>query len=378
MTRSIGFLVNPIAGMGGAVGLKGTDGELVPEAIRRGARPRAGARAVVTLRLLVGAPFHFLTCSGEMGEDVLRAAGIPGTHVEIVYASPASTTREDTRNACREFTARGVDLILFCGGDGTARDVYDVVLDRLPVLGIPAGVKMYSAVFAVTPEAVADILREGPTILSHLRDAEIVDVDEEAYRKGELRTRLHGYAKSPYRPGLIQETKQVFEDRDEERAKEGIARFMADVIRGTPDTLYILGPGTTTGAIAGEFGIAKTLLGFDLLKGGTLVAADVNEQMILSLLPGESKVRLVISIIGAQGSVLGRGTQQVSPAVLRRIGTRNVIIVSTPHKLAETPLLFMDTGDPELDREFGEYATVVSGYHMAQRKRIGRDQDPCG
>ena len=375
MTHTIGFLVNPVAGMGGAVGLKGTD-NLVLEAIRRGARPRAGARAVISLRLLAGTPFHFLTCSGRMGEDALRAAGIPGTHIEVVYASPADTTSEDTRNACREFAARGVDLILFCGGDGTARDIYDVVRDRLPVLGIPAGVKMYSAVFAVTPEAAADILIAGLPESLLLRDAEIVDVDEEAYREGELRTRLHGYAKSPYRPGSIQETKQVFEDQDEERAKQGIGRFIADVIRGTPGILYVLGPGSTTGAIAAEFGIEKTLLGFDAIKGGRLVAADLNEKEILELLPDEERVRLVVSIIGAQGSVLGRGTQQVSTDVLRKIGVENVIVVATPLKLAETSFLFLDTGDRELDREFGEYIQVVSGYGIAQRKRLGGSMTP--
>ena len=371
MMYTIGFLVNPVAGMGGAVGLKGTDG-LVLEAIRRGAQPRAGARAVLSLRLIRETPFHFLTCSGPMGEDALRDAGIPDTSVDVVYPAPGTTSSDDTRNACREFAARGADLILFCGGDGTARDIYDVVLDRLPILGIPAGVKMYSAVFAVTPEAAAEILLVGPPSLLKLRDAEIVDVDEEAYREGELRTLLHGYAKSPYRPGLVQETKQIFEDQDEERAKQGIGRFLADVILGTPETLYILGPGSTTGAIAHELGIDKTLLGFDAVKGGRLIAGDLNEQRILDMLSCGGRARLVISIIGAQGSVLGRGTQQVSPSVLRKIEVENVIVVATPHKLAETPLLFVDTGDRELDREFGEYLSVVSGYGIAQRKRIGR------
>ncbi|MCU0628849.1 MAG: ATP-NAD kinase family protein [Methanoregulaceae archaeon] len=366
---TIGFLVNPIAGMGGAVGLKGTDG-LLSEAIRRGAEPEAGQRALAALRPLKELQLRFLSCSGGMGEDALRSAGITG--FEVVYKTPEVTSSDDTRKACQMFSDRGVELILFCGGDGTARDVFDTVLDRVPVLGIPAGVKMYSAIFAVTPEAAAEIVHHWVSSPPHLRDAEIVDVDEEAYRCGELRTRLHGYAKSPYHPGLVQGTKQVWEDQDEERAKAGIGRFLSEVIQGTPEILYLLGPGSTTGAIARQLGVEKTLLGFDAVMRGTLIASDLNEKGMLGMLSGHGRCRLIVSIIGAQGSVLGRGTQQVSPKVLRKIGVENVIVVATPHKLSETPLLFVDTGDVELDAAFGEYFSVISGYHIAQRKRIGR------
>jgi predicted polyphosphate/ATP-dependent NAD kinase len=366
--KTIGFLINPVAGMGGAVGLKGTDGQ-VEEAIRRGARPMAASRARETIDLLKDAPFRYVTCSGPMGEDVLTGAGISGFHV--VHRTAPVTTAKDTRDACRAFLRHGADLILFCGGDGTARDLYDVVTDTIPLLGIPAGVKMYSAVFAVNPAAAAEILRSGTASPLPVRDAEVMDVDEEAYRHGELKATLYGYAKSPYLPGLVQGAKQVFEDQDEELAKAGIGRFIAEVIRGTPEILYIIGPGSTTGAIAHALGVEKTLLGFDAVQDGRLVAADLNEQGMLTLLAGEGQARLVIGIIGAQGSVLGRGTQQVSPRVIRKIGIGNIIVVATPHKLRETPLLFMDTGDRELDSAFGEHLSVISGYHIAQRKKIG-------
>jgi len=369
---TLGFLVNPVAGMGGAVGLKGTDG-MVEAALSRGAVPRAPGRAYETSSLLAGLDIHFLTCSGMMGEDILAGEGISG--YEVVYRPKSERTgAPDTMAACRAFLERKADLILFCGGDGTARDIYTVVGDALPMLGIPAGVKMYSAVFAITPGAAAGILRDGCTRGNTFlfRDAEGVDVDEEAYREGSLRTRLFGIAKSPYRPGLVQGTKQVFEDPNEERAKKDIARFMREVMEGTPDILYILGPGSTTAAIALEIGISKTLLGFDAVKGGTLVATDLNEERLLGLLGGGTRARLVISILGAQGSILGRGTQQVSPDVLRIIGRENIIVVATPHKLAETPLIFVDSGDRELDESFGDHITVVSGYRVAQRKRIGK------
>lgn len=368
--HTIGFLVNPVAGMGGVVGLKGTDG-LVREAIKRGAHPISAVRAEKTLRRLKSTPFVFLTCSGKMGQDILDRAGI--THYRVVYETPDLTTGQDTKKACNALVDSGAEIILFCGGDGTARDVYDSIGDVFPVLGIPSGVKMYSAVFATSPETAAGILKEWEISGSlHLRDAEVMDVDEEAYRKGELRAELYGYLRSPFLPGLVQGAKQVFEDPDEDQAKRDIARFLVEVMRGTPAILYILGPGSTTRAIAAELGIEKTLLGFDAVRDGKLVAADLNEEGMLRILSQMGPSRLVVSIIGAQGAVLGRGTQQVSPRVLRIIGKDQIIVVASPQKLAATPFLFIDTGDSDLDELFGEYISVISGYRIAQRKRLAR------
>lgn len=367
----IGFLINPIAGLGGTVGLKGTDGQ-VETALSRGAVPRAPTRAEETISLVAGTSFRYLTCSGAMGEETLSQAGI--SEYEVIYSpDPGLTSADDTVAACRIFLERKVDLVLFCGGDGTARDVYSVLGDATPMLGIPAGVKMYSAVFAVTPKAAARIVMSGCREGGHflIRDAEVVDVDEEAYREGELKTHLFGIAKSPYVRGLIQSTKQVFESHDEERAKTDIAHFIREVMDGTPDILYILGPGSTTAAIAGELDLKKTLLGFDAVKGGALVASDLHEQALLALLKERTQARLVISIIGAQGALLGRGTQQVSPKVIRILGIENIIVVATPQKLTETPVVFVDTGDPDLDTSFGDHISVISGYRIARRMKIG-------
>ncbi len=361
----IGFLVNPYAGMGGAVGLKGTDG-LLQEAKKRGAVPLAPARAVAALRPLRDPDVHFLTCSGAMGEDEMKEAGI--TTYSVEYAAPEMTGADDTRNACRIFLGHAVDAIVFCGGDGTARDVYDIVGTRVPVLGIPAGVKMYSGVFAITPAAAAEILTTSGEVA--VRDAEVVDVDEEAYRQGTLRTTLYGYARTPYITEMVAGTKQVFEQPDEERAKAEIAGFISEVIDGTPEMLTILGPGTTTEKIAEMLGIKKTLLGFDAVRGRRLIAADLNEKGILSYLNAEQQSRLIISPIGAQGFVLGRGTQQISADAIRKIGIGNIIVVATPHKLSQTPVLYIDTGDPALNAAFGDHIRVISGYRIAQRKRI--------
>jgi len=236
----IGFLVNPVAGMGGSVGLKGTDGK-ADEARQRGAVPHAPDRAAIALAALKGLPdLTFLSCSGEMGEDMLERCGI--SRYRIVYTARGTSTAEDTKSAVRAFIAGCADLILFCGGDGTARDVFAAAGRSVPILGIPAGVKMYSAVFAVDPAAAAGILT-GPYTVT---DGDVVDVDEEAYRAGTLATRLYGVARVVARAGMTQPAKQVFEEADEERAKEEIARFMAEVM--LPDTLYLIGAGTTTEA----------------------------------------------------------------------------------------------------------------------------------
>jgi predicted polyphosphate/ATP-dependent NAD kinase len=363
--RRIGFVVNPVAGMGGSVGLKGTDGNIT-EALNRGAVPRAGERAIDALKQVPAGDLTFLTCSGQMGEDALHSAGI--TAFSIVCQPPPVTTPEDTKRACRKFLDEGVDLILFCGGDGTARDVYDIIGSRIPVLGIPAGVKMYSAVFAIDP-AAAGAVAAGAGMLP-VRDAEILDVDEEAYRAGILSTRLYGFARVPVLGNRMQFAKHVVEEQDEERAKKEIARFIAEVM--SPDTLYILGAGTTTEEIARHLGISKTLLGVDVVKGNNTVARDADEKTLMALVEKETSARIIVSPIGAQGFIFGRGTQQISAAVIRRVGARNVIVIATPAKSSETPLLHIDTGDPALDAEFGDSVQVITGYRIAERKRLGR------
>nr|WP_319377083.1 ATP-NAD kinase family protein [uncultured Methanoregula sp.] len=362
--KRIGLIVNPVAGMGGSVGLKGTDGN-VEEARRRGAVPGAKDRARLTLEALSHeSDLHFITCSGAMGEEILREAGC--RDYEVVYTSPDETGARDTIAAAHRLIGADVDLILFCGGDGTARDIFGIVGRDVPMLGIPAGVKMYSAVFAIDPKTAAELVREYDP--RHIRDSEILDVDEEAYRSGTLKTRIFGIARTPAVAGKVQISKQVYEEPDEERAKQEIARFMQEVI--LPDMLYILGAGTTTEAIARLLGVKKTLLGVDAIRNGKLVAADADEKTLIDLVRHETEVRIIVSPIGAQGFILGRGNQQISAGLVRRVGIRNIILVATPHKLRDTPELYIDSGDADLDRAFGPSVQVISGYRMAQRKRI--------
>ncbi|UCF07278.1 MAG: NAD(+)/NADH kinase, partial [Thermoplasmata archaeon] len=256
------------------------------------------------------------------------------------------------------------------GGDGTARDIIGVIGKDIPVIGIPAGVKMFSAVLAVNPESAAEI------VLGYLRgdydliEAEIMDIDEGAYRKGRLDAKLFGYALTPYEPTLVQVSKSVYGGVDEEAAKEEIARYVAELMGNEKDTLFILGAGSTVEAVGEELKVDKTLLGVDAVKGGQLIAKDVNEAQLLELLETEEKAVIVVGVIGAQGFVFGRGNPQLSPEVLRKVGTDNIRILATPHKLSQTPTLRVDTGDVELDCLLSGHVRVIIGYHEMRMVKI--------
>ncbi len=369
--KRVGFLVNPIAGMGGRVGLKGTDGR-AEEAVARGAEPVSPRRAremLDALRPMRTAPeIRWVTCAGPMGADLLAAAGFPPASVEVATEPPARTSAEDTRAACRAFEARKVDLVVFCGGDGTCRDVLEVVGQRLPILGVPAGVKMHSGVFGIHPATVASILDAWLQGYLRVGDADVLDVDEEAYRRGEWSVRMFGTARTLVEPTLVQTGKMMFAELTDDAMKDEIADHVKELVGSEPETLFLLGAGSTLEHIAKGLGVEKTVLGIDAILGGKIVGKDLDEAAILALLGEHPKAKLVVSPIGAQGFVLGRGNLQVSPAVVRRIGVPNVIVVSTPSKLNATPVLRVDTGDPDLDREFAkkEYLFVVIGYRTSK------------
>ena len=359
----IGFLINPIAGMGGPVGLKGTDG-LAEKAIAMGARPRAMERARACLDHLSREKdaIHFLTASGSMGESSLKECGLD---YEVVYSPLPVTSSRDTIRTCQAFLDKGANLILFCGGDGTARDVAGIA-GSTPILGIPAGVKMHSGVFAASPQAAADLVIRFLNGELNLRDTEIVDVDEELYRAGILQTKLYALAKTPYLPVLVAERKRIYISDQEDEFKDQIALFASEFMRD--GSAYIIGAGTTTSRIADILGLEKTLLGVDVVKDGRLMITDASEQDLLELLDRETRVMIIISPIGAQGFILGRGNQQLSAEVIRRVGIDKLIIISTPHKLAEIPYLLVDTGDEDLDESLAGMRQVVTGYRIAQMK----------
>ena len=375
----IGFLINPIAGMGGRVGLKGTD-DLAAEAIRRGAQPIAAGRALETLSHLRAtldrrggqAGLSWVTCSGSMGEDALREAGFG--EMSIIHSASAPPAVEDTVQATRAFLAADVDLILFCGGDGTARDIAGVARASTPILGIPSGVKMYSGVFGVTPERTAEIVIGFLSESLELAEVDILDLDEQCYRQGEWVVRLVCSARTPYEPTLTQAAKAFVIASDDATVKAEIADDLREEIAAQEGTLFLLGPGSTVREIADRLGVQKTLLGVDAVLDGALVGSDLNEREILDLLDRHPSAALILSPIGAQGFVLGRGNLQISPAVIRRIGPENITVAATPAKLGRTPVLRFDTGDTTLDQELGERAfiSVITGYHRRRLVPVGR------
>jgi predicted polyphosphate/ATP-dependent NAD kinase len=370
----IGFLINPIAGMGGRVGLKGTDG-VVEEAIRLGAEPVAPAKASQTLRLLHEllegearrVSLQWVTCSGAMGEDALREAGFNG--ISILHETSATPTARDTTEATHALLQAGIDLLLFCGGDGTARDITRITAEDVPILGIPSGVKMYSGVFGVSPVRTAEIIVRFVLGELPLDKVDIVDLDEEKYRKGEWSVRLYRSASTPYEPSYTQAAKALISESTDASVKSEIAEYLGEEIDAHPGTLYILGPGSTVQTVAEHLGVTKTLLGIDAVLAGETVGHDLNEQGILDLLKRHPEAGLILSPIGAQGFVLGRGNLQISPAVVRKIGLDRLSVIATPAKLERTPVLRFDTGDQVLDEALvgRGYLSVITGY---RRRRL--------
>lgn len=370
MTFRIGLIVNPVAGLGGKVGLKGSDGVALQQQARQmGAVPEAPLRAAQVMRLLAphAGRFELLTCAGSMGEDSARAAGIEPVVVESVTAK--LTTAADTKRAAERFRDSDVDLLLFAGGDGTARDVYDAIGTSVRALGIPAGVKIHSAVYAISSRHCAEAAIRGiDGQLRGYREAEVMDIDEQAVRSGRVSARLYGYLRVPNESALVQTLKSGGQG-GEESMLTGIASEV--IAQMEPGRMYIVGPGTTPRVVLTSLGLPKTLLGVDVVLDRELLASDVGESQLLDLLdqrPGH----IVVTVIGGQGYVFGRGNQQLSPKVIRAVGLDRITIIAARPKLVGMlgrPLL-VDTGDDQLDRELSGYVRVVCGVHETMMARI--------
>jgi predicted polyphosphate/ATP-dependent NAD kinase len=375
MVSKIGFLVNPIAGMGGKVGLKGTDG-VFDKAKCLGATPIAPGKALDTLEEFLSIysqcdDIQWITCSKSMGYDELLKVG--ARKIQVVYTyNKDETSSEDTINACKIFLKKNLDLILFCGGDGTAKDIFSIVGNNIPILGIPSGVKMHSAVFGINTSATAKILYEFVNNQLTIGDADIMDLDEERYRKGEWNIKLFGVAKGIVEPMYVQVGKSIFESVSDNAIKDELGEHIEDEIKKNPDFLYLFGSGGTIDYIAGKLGLKNTLLGIDAYYDGKIIGSDLNEENILKLLVKYSKTKVILSPIGAQGFILGRGNLQLSSEVIRRIGIDNIIVVSTPSKIASTPVIRVDTGDKKLDKIFfnHEFMMVVIGYRLSRVVKI--------
>ena len=367
----IGFLINPIAGMGGKVGLKGTDGVL-EKALELGAKPVAQEKAgkmLSRLHEIHSEKIDWLTCHGDMGAKALEEAGF---EFSIVYDAPENSNQNDTLAAAKLLLDSHVDLIVFCGGDGTARDIVSKVEKNVPVLGIPSGVKMYSGVFGISPARTAEVLSGFLKGELGIAEVEIMDLDEDKYRQGDWSVRLYYSANTPFESTLVQSSKMMIEAASDEDIKEEIGEYIEELVSEEPDTLFLLGPGGTLEFIGNILGVQKTLLGIDAIAQGQQVGKDLNEEGFLKLFEDYNKIKLILSPIGSQGFVLGRGNLQLSPQVIRKIGRDNIIIVSTPAKLQRTPKLRFDTGDAELNSELAGrgWFSVVIGYRLSRLAEV--------
>lgn len=367
--KTVGFIINPVAGMGGAVGLKGTDGkEILNKAIALGAKPVASAKAEIFLSNLSSAKEHikFLVGAGEMGQFQAKQLGLT---CQVVGEAKTQTSPKDTQIIALQMKESKVDLLVFCGGDGTTRDILKAVGLSVPVLGVPTGVKMHSAVFAITPQAAARVTLRFLFAGLPLREAEVMDVDEQAFREGHVSAELYGYVLSPFEPHLIQGNKMESPITESEIQNQvAIALYVIEEMK--PATLYIIGPGTTTRTIGDLLDQKKTLLGVDLFQNKEVTAKDVNEKKLLQAIVGRN-AQIIVTPIGGQGFIFGRGNQQISAKVINKVGLDNIIVVATKSKLDRLDTLKVDTGDSKLDSDFRfRGISVISDYKIKREMAI--------
>jgi predicted polyphosphate/ATP-dependent NAD kinase len=360
----VGLIVNPLAGIGGRVGLKGSDGTAIVErALALGAVPAAGARAAETLSHLrdLASVLDLGTYPAEMGAEIARETGFEPAVLGSLdgTGSGGRTTGEDTRRAALDLREWGAELIVFAGGDGTARDLTTSVAATVPVIGIPAGVKIHSGVFAVSPRHAADVIGEFLAGRARLEEREVLDIDEDLFRAGIVAPRLYGYLTVPCVRDLVQRAKSA--SRSDPSTARGVAFGVLGEMERDRDAYFILGPGSTVKAVGDELQVDKTLLGVDLYHDGRLIGTDLNESQLLAAIEGRH-AKIVVTVIGGQGYIFGRGNQQLSPKVIQAVGRDNIMVIATLDKLhALGGPLRVDTGDPECDQLLAGYFRVITG-----------------
>lgn len=370
--KKLGIIVNPIAGLGGKLALKGSDLEdILEKAEAMGGVPEAPNRMRTALKLIfpLNEKLEVLTYGGNMGEDILKEEGFHNVKV-LGFPENNKTTSEDTKKAARLMADEKPDLILFAGGDGTARDIYEAVGEKVPVMGVPAGVKIHSSVYATTPTNAGTAARDYlDGKITHIKESAVMDINEELFRKSIVEAKLYGYMIVPDAGERIQNIKSAIHSEDDDLI--GIVDTVMESMED--DIYYIIGPGSTTKILMDELGIEDTLLGIDIIKNKELCMSDVTEKELWELLNKEDiPAKLIVTIIGGQGNLFGRGNQQLSPRVIRKIGIKNIIVIATEHKIAELggrPLV-VDTGDTELDEALSGYMEIITGYNKSAYHKV--------
>lgn len=363
--KKLGLIINPVAGMGGKVGLKGSDGEEVIEKARElGAEPESGKKTLKAIEKLKGLKDQvcLYLADGAMGEEVVQDTDF---NYEVIYQTGEKTTADDTKQVAQALLDLDVDLILFAGGDGTARNITEAVGLNIPVLGIPAGVKIHSPVYGLSPEHAGEMaykyLRGDPV---EVQEEEVIDIQEDAFRRDEIITNVYGYLNVPYDRSHMQNLKSSSPQSDKEAQISAALRVIDDM---EEDVYYIIGSGSTTARIMEELELEGTVLGVDIIKNKKLVQKDVNEQEIIDIIQGQP-ARLVVTPMGGQGYIFGRGNQQLSAKVLSHLDKEDVSIVASAQKmqgLKSNPLLIY-TGDDQIDEKFSGYYRVIIAYDQTK------------
>ena len=377
----LGLLVNPDAGLGGRLGLKGSDGQ-AEIARSRGAQDRSGPRMRIMLDHLVAISkesldgIQWYLSEGRMGTDWIPPTISP---FGIIHSSNSSTDANDTSQLVASLIDSDIDLLIYAGGDGTTRDVVAALSQygrpELPIIGVPTGVKMHSGCFASSPKAAAEVLSswlEGDLLLS---STEVLDLDEDLYREGKWVVRLYAEAITPASPRWMQGSKMRVEASGEEEVIQGLAEHVRETLIDD-QTMIIWGSGGTLRTIGEILGFELNTLGIDITLGTNIVASDLNEKEILAALEGhQGDVILLLSPMGGQGFLIGRGNLQLSPDVLRMIGVDRVLGIVTPAKMLTLRSLRVETGDPEMDERFSKkkYLKVLQGYRTTRVLRVSVD-----
>lgn len=369
----LGFIINPFAGLGGAVALKGSD-DMAATALALGAIPMASQRAEYALQELM--PLRdqlvIVTVAGAMGADLAQKLGFA---VEILDRIPAEpSTAADSEEAATQLSQLGIDLLLFAGGDGTARNICNSVKASTTVLGIPAGCKIHSGVYAITPQAAGKVVAKMVRgELVSVQEAQVMDIDEVAFRSGTVRAKRYGEMQIPAELRYVQSVKTAGKESEELVLDDLAAYFVSQM---EDNVRYIMGSGSTVAAVMAELNLPNTLLGVDVVENGEVIASDVTAAELLKLVDGFD-CRLVITLIGGQGHIFGRGNQQLSPAVIRRVGREHICLLATKSKIQQLggrPLI-SDSGDPSLDQELQGMLRILCGYNDYVMYRLGTSEN---
>ena len=394
MGHRIGIVVNPDAGLGGRLALKGSDGQ-AELARSKGANDRSGPRMTESLEHLSSIisitpgpwkDIEWWLMKGRMGDSwIPNSLGEVGRW-NIIDETPQKTSADDTTSAVHTLVKHNVEMILYAGGDGTTRDIVNALIEidasETPILGVPAGVKMHSGCFGASPRASAEALAAWITGDLLLAKTEVMDLDEDLYRDGEWVVRMYGEANTPGSPRWMQGSKQRVERVSETEILEGLGDHIKETIEEKPEMLVIWGSGGTLRTLGDSIGYAISVLGIDATRGTEQIGTDLDEVGLIETVDShkkafgdESEILLLLSPMGGQGFLIGRGNLQLSPDVLRRIGIEAILGVVTPAKLATLNSLRIDTGDAELDAEFRErkYLKALQGYRTTRLIRISAD-----